>query len=73
MRTPNTREQHSRKGLRYQSDYVLDDMVRSLGMSITHDQAPFEPESGAYHSHGQTSSHSHKHSHEHQHEHHEHA
>lgn len=46
--------------LRYQSDYVLDDMVKSLGMRITHEQAPFEPESGAYHTH----SHGHTHSHD---------
>lgn len=38
---------------RYQHDHVLDDMVRSLGASLQHEQAPFEPESGAYggHSH----------------------
>lgn len=40
--------------LRYQHDYVLDDMVRGLGLSVEVEEAPFEPEAGAYggHSHG---------------------
>jgi urease subunit alpha len=29
-----------------------DDMVRGLGLSVSHEQAAFEPEHGAYHSHG---------------------
>ena len=39
--------------LRYLHDHVLDDMVRGLGGSVEVEQAPFEPESGAYggHSH----------------------
>ncbi len=36
----------------YQQDHVLDDMVRHLGLSVKHEIAPFEPESGAYHEHG---------------------
>ncbi len=47
--------------LRYQQDHVLDDMVRQLGLSVTHEQAPFEPESGAYHAAG---SHHHHHHHD---------
>lgn len=35
--------------LRYSHDHVLDDMVRGLGLSVTVDNAPFEPEAGAYH------------------------
>jgi urease accessory protein len=35
--------------LRYSHDHVLDDMVRGLGLSVTVDSAPFEPEAGAYH------------------------
>jgi urease accessory protein len=35
--------------LRYGHDHVLDDMVRGLGVDITIEQAPFEPEAGAYH------------------------
>ena len=45
--------------LRYQHDYVLDDMLRGLGLSVDSEQAPFEPEAGAY----QSAPHSHSHSH----------
>jgi urease accessory protein len=39
--------------LRYLHDHVLDDMVRGLGMTVSIEDAPFEPEAGAYagHSH----------------------
>ena len=37
--------------LMYQKDHVLDEMITSLGLSVTHEMRPFEPESGAYHSH----------------------
>jgi urease accessory protein len=49
--------------LRYQHDHVLDDMLRGLGLSVDAEQAPFEPEAGAYQSapHG----HSHEHGHDH--------
>ena len=33
--------------LRYQSDYVLDDLVRQLGFEVVAETAPFEPEAGA--------------------------
>lgn len=36
-------------------DHVLDDLVRGLGLDVSHAQAPFEPEPGAYgggHRHG---------------------
>ena len=44
--------------LRYRHDHVLDDMVRQLGLSVQVEQAPFEPEAGAYggghqHAHGE--------------------
>lgn len=45
--------------LRYQHDHVLDDMVRGLGLEVTHEIAPFEPEGGAY------GEHEHYHHHEH--------
>ena len=59
--------------LRYQHDHVLDGMVRGLGLKVITEQAPFEPESGAYaagshhdgghhHSHGDDDHH-HGHSH----------
>lgn len=34
--------------LRYLHDHVLDDMVRGLGLAVNVEQAPFEPEAGAY-------------------------
>jgi urease accessory protein len=37
--------------LRYGHDHVLDDMVRGLGLEVTVEEAPFEPESGAYPTH----------------------
>lgn len=49
--------------LRYQHDHVLDDMVRGLGLTVEAEQAPFEPEAGAY----QSAPHSHNHSHGHDH------
>ena len=54
--------------LRYQHDHVLDDMLIQLGCEVSHEQAPFEPESGAYananahaHSHAHTHTHTHTH------------
>jgi len=35
--------------LRYQPDPVLDAMLRGLHLTVTVEQAPFEPEAGAYH------------------------
>ncbi|MFL6564218.1 MAG: urease accessory protein UreE [Burkholderiales bacterium] len=34
--------------LRIVQDHVLEDMLRRLGASVTHIEAPFEPEGGAY-------------------------
>ncbi len=34
--------------LRYQQDHVLDQMVQGLGLQISVEHAPFEPEAGAY-------------------------
>ena len=48
--------------LRYQKDPVLDEMVRSFGLSVQHEEAPFEPEAGAYGK--QAGNHYHTHSHE---------
>lgn len=62
--------------VRYQPDHVLDDMVRGLGLAVTHEVVAFEPEGGAYagHSHGGTHAHGdhghdHPHGHDHDHEH----
>jgi len=35
--------------LRYSHDHVLDELSRGLGAQLTIEQAPFEPEAGAYH------------------------
>ena len=42
--------------LRYQADHVLDAMIRGLGIEPQREEAPFEPEPGAY---------AHRHSHDH--------
>jgi len=34
--------------VRYQPDHVLDDMMRRLGLRVEQQQAPFQPEAGAY-------------------------
>ncbi|MCK5885348.1 MAG: urease accessory protein UreE [Alcanivorax sp.] len=34
--------------VRYQHDHILDEMVTGLGLSVTVEQAPLEPEAGAY-------------------------
>ena len=46
-------------------DHVLDALVRGLGLDVTVQEAPFEPEPGAYG--GQVHSPAHAHSHTHQH------
>ncbi len=47
--------------LRYQHDHVLDDMLRGFGLEVQVEQAPFEPEGGAYVA---ASQHSHAHQHD---------
>lgn len=49
--------------LRYLQDHVLDEMVRYLGLSVTHEIKPFTPQSGAY----QAASHHHETGHVHAH------
>jgi urease accessory protein len=46
---------------RYLHDHVLDHMVGELGLAVTVEVAPFEPEAGAYGGHG----HGHDHGHDH--------
>ncbi len=59
--------------LSYQHDHVLDDMVRGLGLTVTTEQRPFEPEDGAYAAAGHAHGHGHVHEdgshHGHHHEH----
>ena len=38
--------------LRIAEDHVLEELVLKLGARVTHLEAPFEPEAGAYHDHG---------------------
>jgi urease accessory protein len=49
--------------LRYGHDHVLDDMVRGLGVEVAVEQAPFEPEAGAYHGGHEHTPHEHDHEH----------
>ena len=54
--------------LAYLHDHVLDDMVRGLGAEVHFEQAPFEPEAGAYgggHRHGPDDHDHHAHDHDH--------
>ncbi len=48
--------------LRYQHDHVLDDMLQQMGFDVIVEQAPFEPEAGAY----KQAAHGHHHSHSHE-------
>ncbi|MCF6260723.1 MAG: urease accessory protein UreE [Gammaproteobacteria bacterium] len=52
--------------LRYQHDHVLDDMLRQMGLEPVVEQAPFEPEAGAYQQAAEGHHHSHTHSHSHE-------
>ncbi len=45
--------------LRYQHDHVLDGMLLRLGLEVTVEQAPFEPEPGAYSGHPHHHGHAH--------------
>lgn len=54
--------------LAYQHDHVLDGMVRDLGLTVTTEDGPFEPEAGGYRHEG-TSGHGHHHGHDHGHTH----
>ena len=52
--------------LRYQHDHVLDQLVIALGLPVHFEQAPFEPEGGAYAAgHGHAHGHAHQHGHAH--------
>ena len=55
--------------VRFPPDHVLEELAVLLGATLSHHQAPFDPESGAYAQAGREHSHSHSHSHEHHHAH----
>jgi urease accessory protein len=48
--------------VRYQHDHVLDEMVTGLGLHVHVEDAPFEPEAGAYGGHSALVGHGHSHS-----------
>ena len=48
--------------LAYEHDHVLDEMVRSLGLEVSVETRPFEPEAGGY-GHGRSGSQTDDHSH----------
>jgi urease accessory protein len=43
--------------IQYLHDHVLDDMLRGFGLTVNVEQAPFEPETGAYGSHASNQHH----------------
>ena len=45
--------------LRYSHDHVLDAMLGGLGLRLTVEEQPFEPEAGAYHGHAHGGAHVH--------------
>ena len=53
--------------LRIKPDHVLEEMIHLQGLLITHEEAVFVPESGAYKVGGSGHSHSHGHDHDHDH------
>jgi urease accessory protein len=71
--------------LRLAVDHVLEEMLKKMGAKVTHIEAPFEPEAGAYagghhqhdemghggkiHDHHHDHDHDHKHAHDHEHGH----
>ncbi|MGM8870481.1 urease accessory protein UreE [Psychrobacter sp. 2Y5] len=74
----NTDDNDTNEGrywVRFAPDHVLEELAQLLGATLTHHQAPFDPESGAYantdkgkflgHSHAQNHNHNHGHHHEH--------
>jgi urease accessory protein len=58
--------------LAYQHDHVLDALARELGMEVTVDHAPFEPEAGGYGHHGSQEAGTHPNAHTHAHADHQH-
>lgn len=56
-----------RHWVRFPPDHVLEELAVLLGATLSHHQAPFDPESGAYAHAGREQSHSHSHGHSHAH------
>jgi urease accessory protein len=51
--------------LKIEPDHVLADMLRAMHMTVVTVQEAFDPEGGAYSSHGHAQGHGHGHSHDH--------
>ena len=62
-------DEDGRHWVRIPPDYVLEELAVLLGATLTHHEAPFDPESGAYAQAGREHSHGHEHSHSHSHDH----
>lgn len=62
-------DEDGRHWVRFPPDHVLEELAVLLGATISHHQAPFDPESGAYAHAGREHAHEHSHSHEHGHAH----
>jgi urease accessory protein len=62
-------EADGRHWVRFPPDHVLEELAVLLGATLSHHQAPFDPESGAYAHAGREHSHSHGHGHSHSHSH----
>ncbi len=60
-------EEGGHRWLRMKSDYVLEEMLQLLGLTVSQENAVFVPEDGAYSSQG-SGGHSHSHSHGHSHD-----
>ena len=62
-------DEDGRHWVRFPPDHVLEELAVLLGATLSHHQAPFDPESGAYAQAGREHSHAHENAHEHTNEH----
>ncbi|MGM8897320.1 MULTISPECIES: urease accessory protein UreE [unclassified Psychrobacter] len=62
-------DEDGRYWVRFPPDHVLEELAVLLGATLSHHQAPFDPESGAYAQAGREHSHAHEHAHAHSHSH----
>ena len=62
-------DEDGRHWIRFPPDHVLEELAVLLGATLSHHQAPFDPESGAYAQAGREHSHANEHAHDHSHAH----
>jgi len=55
----HTKIQVGERSLRLLPDHVLEQMLVNLGLTVSHEQAVFVPEEGAYHAHHKEATHRH--------------